>query len=149
MTLLDLVKELRRPSMRVHTGIWLAPATVLGEEEDEAARAGIDAVDVRTPLLAAIPVGARYAGLSAVRIEELLDDITQSPSGSDCVLAYNFDLLIARLGYEERNGLWSFLLKIFAHRRRAIVLVIPASAAHLLPKEDELAIWRRENRVIG
>lgn len=147
-TLPELVALLRGPTLIVRTGLWLAPITVIGQEENEAARLGIDAVDIREPILAALPEGTRFLGLSAARIVEALETICHQPKLSDCILVYNLDLLLARLSGQDRKELWRQLLAGFPHRPRALLLVMPQHAHHLLPTEEVEDNWRRDRRLV-
>lgn len=143
----ELVTLLRGRSLRVRTGLWLMPGRFLGKEEDEAARLGLDALDIRRPILASLPEGARFVGLNAASLVETLDSIGQARSGSDCVLVYNLDLLLARLPRQERLEVWQSLYGAFGNRARALLLTMPASADNLLPTTEMLAAWRRDGRL--
>ena len=143
----DLITLLRGYRLRVRTGLWLLPRELLGQEPDEAARLGIDAVDLRQQLLAGLPRDTCYSGLNAACVMELLDDICRREQGSDCVLVYNFDLLLARLRHEERREIWELLCDGFPHRSRALLIVMPRSASALLPANQMLQAWRRDGRL--
>lgn len=143
----ELVALLRSRVLRVRTGLWLIPLQYLGKEEDEAARLGIDALDIRHPILADLPVGARFTGLSEVRLLEILNGIAQARGGSDCVLVYNLDLALARLRHQERLDIWRNLFGDFGYRARALLLTMPANADHLLPTSESMIAWRNDGRL--
>ena len=145
----ELIALLRGHTLKVRTGLWLMPLSYLGKEEDEAARLGIDALDIRRPILAGLPEGARFTGLSAVNLVEILDGIATSRDGSDCVLVYNLDLAQARLRRQERLDVWQNLFNAFGYRARALLLVMPDHAEHLLPTTEMLTAWRRDSRLAG
>ncbi|MFN3332565.1 MAG: hypothetical protein ACK47M_08650 [Caldilinea sp.] len=143
----DLVALLRSRILKVRTGLWLMPLHYLGKEEDEAARLGIDALDIRRPILADLPPGARFIGLSVVSLVEILDGIAQARDGSDCVLVYNLDLALARLRRQERLEVWQNLFGTFGYRARALLLTMPANADHLLPTSESMMAWRNDRRL--
>lgn len=147
-TLPELVTLLRGPSLTVRTGLWLAPLTILGRERDEAARLGIDAIDVREPILAAQPQGTRFLGLNEASMVDTLDTICRLPRLSDCVLVYNLDLPLARLSARERNQFWQILFTGFPHRSRGLLLLLPQQAHHLLPPQQAEEAWRNDNRLV-
>ncbi len=143
----DLVALLRSPVLRVRTGLWLMPLQYLGKEEDEAARLGIDALDIRRPILAGLPPDARFTGLSVVNLVEILDSVAQARDGNDCVLVYNLDLALARLRRQERLAVWQNLFVDFGYRARALLLTMPANADHLLPTSESMMAWRNDRRL--
>lgn len=143
----DLIALLRSHRLRVRTGLWLLPRELMGQEPDESARLGIDAVDLRQQLLDGLPQDTCYSGLSAACVIELLDDICRHDQGSDCIVVYNFDLLLARLRHEERVDVWGLLYDGFAHRSRALLIVMPRGANALLPANQALQAWRRDGRL--
>jgi hypothetical protein len=145
----DLISLLRGHRLRVRTGLWLLPSEALGREADEAARLGIDAVDLRQTLLGGLPQDTEFSGLDTACILDLLDDLCHSDRGSDCILVYNMDLLLARLRHEERNEVWDLLYAGFAHRSRALLLVMPRNANTLLPATQSLQAWLRDGRLAG
>jgi hypothetical protein len=67
---------------------------------------------------------------------------------SDCVLVFNFDLLLSGLKTQERQQVWSDLFNHFPNRRRALIIMLPETAKHLLPTEELLENWQRETRVV-
>lgn len=143
----ELVRRLRTHALRNRTGILLLSQIHLRQIEDVAARLGIESVDYRALVRQRIPPGSRYAGISVdaerVSLDALLDDLR----GMDCVLLYNFDLVLARLEYFERQRLWSILFGEMPHRSRALILAMPAAAEHLLPAPEHLAAWKADRRV--
>lgn len=145
----QLVANLRSRSLRNRVGLWLLPASQMGQAADKAARLGIDAVDLSQVWLDRLPADARFAGVNADRIIDLLDDLTKQPGHSDCLLIYNIDLLLAGLTYENQQGIWRTLRQFFPYRRRILVLVMPDQADHLLPRSSDLTAWRKEGRLVG
>lgn len=143
----EVVKLLRRSSLRVRTGLWLIPATALGQEENEAARLGIDAIDLRQHLIALLPQNTGFAHLSSARVLELLDNTCNQPVGSECILIYNLDLLLAGLKLQERQQVWRHLFQSFSHRSKALLLCMPQTATHLLPADEDLDGWRKDQRL--
>lgn len=143
----ELVALLRGRTLKVRTGLWLMPLPYLGKEEDEAARLGIDALDIRRPILAGLPAGARFTGLSVVSLVETLDGVAQARDGSDCVLVYNLDLALARLRRQERLDVWQSLFHEFGYRARALVLAMPVNAEQLLPTSERMMAWRNDGRL--
>ena len=143
----DLITLLRGYRLRVRTGLWLLPAQLFGQEPDEAARLGIDAVDLRKQLLDGLPESTCYSGLNAACVIELLDEICSRDQGSDCLLVYNFDLLLARLRHDERSEVWQLLYDGFPHRSRALLIVMPRGANALLPANQALQAWQRDGRL--
>ena len=105
----DLITLLRGYRLRVRTGLRLLPAQLFGQEPDEAAvgdrcRRSSEAVTGRT------------AGKHVLQRPQrrLCDRTAETKSaarnqGSDCLLVYNFDLLLARLRHDERSEVWHLL----------------------------------------
>jgi hypothetical protein len=147
-SLLDLLVLLRGSTLTVRTGLWLVPSTFFGQEQDEAARLGIDAVDVRLPILARLPAGTRFLGLTEASVLEALDVICQQKDGGDCVLVYNLDLLLAKLPRQDRVEFWHYLYRGFPHRSRGLLIVMPSQATHLLPAGQSLTDWGRDQRLV-
>ena len=143
----ELVALLRGYRLRVRTGIWLRTLSSLGGEPGEAARLGIAHVDIRQVALAGLPDGTRFSGLDTTRVLELLDEICQGSYDSDCVLVYNFDLLLARLRRFERQEVWQQLYASFAHRPRGLLTALPQGAEALLPTREALLGWRADGRL--
>lgn len=142
-TLSALVTALRAPSLRVRTGLWLMRLAEIGQERNEAARQGIEAVDLRANLLARLPPDAGYTGLSSQVFLELCEAVTQQPGAGDCALVYNIDLLLARLTRQERREVWQDLYQALPHRRRVLLLAMPETATELLPEGLEMWVSAR------
>jgi hypothetical protein len=53
---------IRANVLRIRIGLWLIPASYLGQERNEAARLLLEAVDIRQELVKQLPVEARFAG---------------------------------------------------------------------------------------
>jgi hypothetical protein len=145
----ELLSRLRSHSLRNRVGLWLLPPGEWEQIEDIAARLAIDAADARQIWLDRLPADARFAALSADKLLSLLDELSEQPGYSDCLLLYNFDLLLAGLTYEGQQEIWRTLRQIFPHRRRVLLLVMPEQAGELLPRSSDLAAWRSEGRLAG
>lgn len=143
----ELVLFLRRPGLRVRTGLWLMPRELIGQEQNEAARLGISALDLRNELLTSLPAGARFVPLDNDRVLQLLNTISLRKNQHDCVLIYNLDLLLARLTYQQRNDLWQFAFTGFAYRPCALLLTMPDTARSLLPTQEKLGYWEENRRL--
>jgi hypothetical protein len=144
----DLVENLRRGNFRTNVGIWRMPLAKIGQEADIAFRLNLEILDIKEYYLSKLPSKTEYARLSVTRLYEILDDIAKSSNSRDCVLIYNFDLLLAGLKKEEdRNQIWLDLYNRFPNRQRALLLAIPETAGHLLPIEDMLEKWQKDGRL--
>ena len=104
------------------------PVNMLGKEPDYAASFNLDAIDIRTELVDALPKGTRFLGLNGDGVLKLLDHVCDSAKGSNCILVYNLDLLLARLRSQERSYIWGQLYNAFPHRKRALLLVMPGGS---------------------
>lgn len=145
----QLLASLRSRRMRNRVGLWLVPAGQIGQAADAAARLGIDAQDLRQALLDRLPADTRFAGLSSQKLIDLLDTICKQPGSSDSVVVYHLDLLLSGLDYESQQDVWRTLWQGFPHRQRALLLVMPNTASHLLPNPSDVDAWRREGRLAG
>lgn len=143
----ELVDLLQSAKLRVRTGLWLLPPTAVGQEVQEAARLRLDAVDAREPILAAVTEGQRFLGLDELRVLEAINSLSQQNDTTECLVVYNLDLLIARVGVEGRTPLWDLLYSGLPHRPRALLIAMPREATTLLPREDRLEAWRRDGRL--
>jgi hypothetical protein len=143
-TLLNL---LRGPSLRVRTGLWLLPPEDLDDAPNEAARVGIDTVDLREELLAALPPATQFVALSSRRLLDLLDHVATQPAAGGCTLVYNLDLLLARLTLSQRKEVWEFVSIGFVHRTSALLFVMPDTARSLLPPPAALEDWSQVGRI--
>jgi hypothetical protein len=121
----------------------------LGQEADEAVRLGLEALDLSKYWLDNLPEGTRFIGLTPNKLLECLDEIAEISGGNDCVLIYNFDLLLAHLKQSERKILWDGLYSYMHHRTRALLIVMPETAVDLLPPSGDLIHWSQENRLAG
>ncbi len=142
-----LIELLQKKTLRIRTGIWLMSASALGKEADHAARMNIDSVDIREPLLGNLPEGTRFLGLNADRVLQLLQDISDQLSGSECLLVYNIDLLLAKLSQNERVYIWRHLYDSFPNRRHALLISMPENASHLLPEITSIRSWNNDKRL--
>jgi len=146
-TPIEIVERLSGPTFAVRTGLWLVPRAVLRQPKDSAARLGIDASDIREPIQADLPSGTRFLGLSTSGLIRALDSLCVAPSGGNCLLVYNLDLLIARLYRQDRLEFWRTLFDGFPHRQRGLLLLMPLGADHLIPSSQTLEVWRHDGRL--
>lgn len=145
----EVVALLRSRVLRVRTGLWLMPNAYIGHETDEAVRLRLEAFDLRQMWLKNLPEGTRFIGLTPDNFIEALDKIIQQPGDSDCVLAYNLDLFLARLKQAERKTVWESLFYALPYRTRSLLMVMPQTAHDLLPVPTQLTHLGREQRLAG
>ena len=124
------------------------PLSKIGHEAEIAVQLGVQALDIGTYLGGKIPAGAEFVRLSATKVVETLDDIASMPGRSDCLLVYNFDLLLSGVRSDERQRIWQNLFNGFPNRSSVLLLTVPESATHLLPSDSLLERWQRDNRLI-
>jgi hypothetical protein len=148
-TLADLVATVSGHTLRVRLGLWLVPPQLLGHEADEAARAGIGAEDLPLLLLRSLPQDTKFVGLTSDRLLGLLEDLCSRTTEGHCVLAFNLDLLLAGLTGQDRQEIWEHLALAFAHRPRAVIVALPASAQQLAPSPNLQRTLRADGRVLG
>ena len=146
-TPMALKERLRGRSLRSRTGLLLVPPARLPDGPEIAARLGIEALDYAQFIRESLPPDARRVGITADAEQERLDGIAEAATGADVVLVYHLDLAMARLTMAERGRLWRALREGLPHRRRALLLTMPAGAARLLPTEQEWAAWQDGQRV--
>ena len=96
-----------------------------------------------------LPEGTQFVSLTPEKLLERLDEIADLPGISDCVLIYNFDLLLARLKQSERKIVWDGIYAFMKHRLRAILICIVETAVDLLPSVNDLDSWSQEDRLAG
>jgi hypothetical protein len=142
-----LKEYLRTRMLRSRTGLLLVPPNQLGDVLEIAARLGIDLVDYAQVILASLPPEAKRAGISIHAEQARLDEIANASTGTDAVLVAQFDLALARLPREDRGPLWRMLREGFAHRRRALILLMPEGATRLLPEGSEWDAWQDGKRI--
>jgi hypothetical protein len=142
-----LKEYLRTRMLRSRTGLLLVPPNQLGDVLEIAARLGVDLVDYAQVILASLPPEAKWAGITLDAEQARLDEIANAPSGNDVVLVAQFDLALARLPIADRGPLWRVLREGFAHRRRALILVMPEGATRLLPEGSEWDAWQDGKRI--
>jgi len=143
----DVVRLLQSNTLIHRTGIWLMPTSMLGHEPDHAARLNVDAIDIRAPLFKSLPEGTRFLGLSGDKVIQLLDQVCEHTKYTDCILIYNFDLLLARLRQQDRLYIWHQLYNSFPHRKHSLIIVMPEGAEQLLPTGSELRLWNSDKRL--
>lgn len=117
----ELIQLLQKKTLRIRTGIWLMPVSMLGKEADHAARMNIDAIDIREPLLESLPEDTRFLGLNVDRVLQLLQEISDQLSGSECLLVYNVDLLLAKLAHNDRTSIWNQLYALLPNLQTCLV----------------------------
>ena len=144
----EVIQTLRYGGLRVRTALWLLPLDQLTRLPDSAARLGIHLVDVRQPLLDTIAPDQRFLSLRLREFVNALDTLCKDSQASDCLLVTNCDLIIAKLTYRERKDLWETLHSGFPNRSRALLIVMPDSAAALLPTQEQLNLWEKEGRLV-
>lgn len=144
----ELVTLLRRPTLRTRVGIWRMPLDYAGREPDIAVHLGVEAVDVRRPLMQLLPEGTRYVRLTPEKTLQALDSVACSRGQKDCALVYNMDLLLAGLSVEGRHQVWQRLIDGLPHRERALLIALPETAHLLLPGEPLVEVWQRDKRFV-
>lgn len=79
---------------------------------------------------------------------EVLESVCARSNLGSAVLVLNWDLLMARLLYEDRQHAWRFLQSSFKKRKRGLLILMPQGASALLPSESELVKWRAGGRLV-
>ena len=143
----SLIDHLRYTS-RTRVGLWRFPLAKIGHEAEFAVRFGVEGLDVSAYMRERLPIGAEFVRLSEQKVLDTLDEIASTHGKSDCVLVYNFDLLLSGVTSNERKSIWQFLFNGFPNRTRALLLVIPETADQLLPSETNIDAWQRDSRLI-
>lgn len=143
----EVVKLIRANILRIRTGLWLLPATSLGQERNEAARLLVDVVDLRQRLIQRLPADTRFIGLTDQKVIELLDEVAEQEGQSDCALVYNLDLLLSHLKQQDIKNIWLHVIESMPHRSCALLITMPASATDLLPSDEQLVQLAREKRL--
>jgi hypothetical protein len=144
----ELVENLKRGNFRSNVGIWRMPLSKIGQEADIAFRLDLGTLDTSKEFLSTLPAKTEYARLSVTRLYEFLDEIANRSDMRDCVLICNFDLLLAGLRKEQdRNQVWQDLYNRFPNRQHALLIAMPETASHLLPREDMLEKWQKDGRL--
>lgn len=142
-----LIALLQQKALRNRTGLWLLAPQELSKEKELYARYNLDAIDIRTALLDTLPPTTSFLGLTSNSLLKLFDTISNSSSGTECIVIYNLDLLMAKLKMTERASVWNHLFKSFPNRRHALLLTMPAQADHLLPDLPTLELWGKDQRI--
>lgn len=147
MTVNEAIETLRYGGLRVRTALWLLPIQELTNPADKAARLGISWADARQPILNTIVPEQHFLQLGLKELLEALDSLCSDHKATDCLLIANWDLLVAKLGSNDRKEMWEILYSRFPHRPRSLILIIPEDAYDLLPSERQLAAWEKEGRL--
>ena len=145
---LKLVNYLRRGTARTRIGLWRVPLTIIGTEQEIAINLGIQPVDFSKYYLDRLPPGTKMVKVDSTKVLDSIDNIASSVGPSDCVLIYNFDLLLAKLKVEEIHQVWGDLFNHVPNRLRAILIMVPETALQQIPSENLLEKWEKENRLI-
>ncbi|GAB4499013.1 MAG: hypothetical protein OHK0052_13280 [Anaerolineales bacterium] len=143
----DLIDLLKSPSLRNRNGLWLLPANQIANAPNLAARHGLDASDLRQGWLDNLPEGTRYARITEQRILQFLGTLSNQSTGSDPLLLYHLDLLLARLSYQECQNFWDSFFRSFPHHRRALLALMPHAAHALLPPTAVLDDLEKSTRL--
>lgn len=145
---LKLVDYLRRGTARTRIGLWRVPLAIIGTEREIAINLGIQPIDFSEYYLDRLPHGTKMVKVDSTKVLDSIDSITSSVGPSDCVLIYNFDLLLAKLKVEEIQQVWGDLFNHLPNRLRAILIMVPETAIQQLPSETLLEKWEKEDRLI-
>ncbi len=145
---LSLVNYLRLGTARTRIGLWRVPLAKLGTEQEIAINLGIQAIDISKSYLERLPDGTKVVKATCSKVIDSIDSIASSVGPSDCVLIFNFDLLLAKLKIEETQQVWIDLFNHLPNRLRAILIMMPETALQLLPSDTLLEKWEKEGRLI-
>ena len=145
---LKLVDYLRRGTARTRIGLWRVPLAIIGTEREIAINLGIQPIDFSKYYLDRLPHDTKMVKVDSTKVLDSFDSITSSVGPSDCVLIYNFDLLLAKLKVEEIQQVWGVLFNHLPNRLRAILIMVPETAIQQLPSETLLEKWEKEGRLI-
>jgi hypothetical protein len=142
-----LVSLLMSRTLRCRTGILLVPHNKLGQEANIAARSGVELVDYSQCILASLPAGTAYVDINGASEFARLNRLATKRGGADCLLIANFDLALAKLGWLERQSLWSAIFEKLSNRDKALMIAMPEEAENLLPSADNLDRWKQTGRI--
>ncbi|MGB9620360.1 MAG: hypothetical protein ACPL7K_08100, partial [Armatimonadota bacterium] len=144
----ELASTLTRKGIRCRTGLLLVGRHRLGYEPHIAAKLGMQPLDFTGFLASSLPTSEKYVDITFSSIWNHLDLLANRPEGDDCLLVYNFDLPLAKLETKDRLLLWQNLKDNMPYRQRALVLLMPAEAEHLLPSQEDMLEWERTQRLV-
>jgi|YNPNPStandDraft_1061719.scaffolds.fasta_scaffold61950_2 hypothetical protein len=139
-----MIEALEVPGTRLRTALLLVPGSMLHKFEDIAALIKATPEDIVQKALDSVPEGSHYVNLSAERIEQWLDAISQRNTGSLRALVANLDLLLAGVDSKERQQVWLFVRDSMPYRRRLLLIAMPEDAKQLLP--PSLEEWQTAGR---
>jgi hypothetical protein len=145
---LSLVKYLRRGTARTRIGLWRVPLAFIGTEQEIAISLGIQAIDISRYYFNKLPTGTKVVKTTSSKVIDSIDSIASSIGPSDCVLIFNFDLLLAKLKIEETQQVWVYLFNHLPNRLRAILIMMPETTLKLLPSDTLIEKWEKEDRLI-
>ena len=146
--LLALLSGMRQGRLRSRTALILLPGSAMGHEPELAARCNIEAVDYAELVCRTQLENSQLLGIDAVSEEERLDKLVSAEGELDCVLLYNTDLILARLGSSDRAQLWAGLRERFPYRPRILFIVLPEESRLLMPQGEERSAWEQSGRII-
>lgn len=142
---MKMIERLETPGNRLRTGLLLVPPSQLAKAGDIAAQLLANAEDIAQVALEAVPAGSRYVSLSASRVEEWLDKISNKSTGQARALVVNLDLLLAGITEDERAEVWRYVRNSMPYRRRVLIVAMPQGAERLLPPVQE---WEEAGRCV-
>lgn len=139
MDIHSLVQQLRQPGARAGVGVWLLPPELLGQVEIIAIQLNLQPIDARQAYLERLPAGARFSGLTRPdghqKLLDLMRALIEGTHSRDCLLIYNFDLLLLGLEVDERERFWHAALEGLPYPHTKLVLTLPEHAHVLFPLE--------------
>jgi hypothetical protein len=143
----QLAERLQQQVLRIPTGIVLLANDELGREEEFAARLqGVGEVDLCKWKIEQLTGDVRYLGISETSLIEDLRTIVEAGSiRGNCLWVYNVDVMISRLGSNQRLRFWEHLFSHF-HQKRGLMVSLPEAATNLLPV-DGRKLWSMEGRL--
>ncbi len=143
----QLAERLQKQVLRIPTGIVLIANDQLGREDEFVALLqGVGGVDLWKWKVERLTQGARYLGISEVSLMQDLHAIVGDASiHGNCLLVYNADVLISRLGASEQSQFWKSLLSHY-RQKRGLMISLPQAATNLLTV-DERRVWSGEGRL--
>jgi hypothetical protein len=143
----ELVSYLNTTNDSIRIGLWLLPNSMIGQEQHEASRLGIEAIDIRSKYVNTLVEDTIYVGITTETTLNAIDGVLSSKGGTKTILLYNLDLLISKLEKDQRDIIWMACERILKHRRRAALIAFPISAKDLLPNQKKLDDWRQAGRL--
>jgi hypothetical protein len=146
MTPHELIRKLEQPGEQLAVGIVLFSPAMYADIDNLAAKWGCTEIDLVEAYLERLPAETAYVDIKPQTVLETLDGIASKAQMTANVLVLGLDLMISRLGRDERQAVWRLLRETMRKRPTRLVLAFPDDAAHLLPVA-EVAMWRAIGRV--